>query len=180
MNRRLDAGPLLVSLGAILLLVSLFLVWFEPGLTAWSAFESLDLLLAALAVAALVASFGLLAPALALLERRWLPGLAAAAIVVVASQLVEPPPGIRAGAIGPGAWLALGASLAMVLGAVLTFGRVHFSVSVEGRDVRRRVAAVDARGERGATQPFAPVGSFGGESAANGGAEGSRARSGRG
>ncbi len=31
MTRRLEAGPLLVTLGALLLLVSLFLDWFTPG-----------------------------------------------------------------------------------------------------------------------------------------------------
>ena len=33
----------------------------------------------------------------------------------------------------------------MFAGAVLTFGRVSFALSVEGRDVRERVAVVDHR-----------------------------------
>ena len=35
MTRRLEAGPLLVTLGAVLLLVSLFLHWFTGEITAW-------------------------------------------------------------------------------------------------------------------------------------------------
>ena len=49
MTRRIEAGPVLVGLGALVLLVSLFLDWYEPDVTAWEAFEVLDLLLAALA-----------------------------------------------------------------------------------------------------------------------------------
>ena len=49
MTRRIEAGPVLVGLGAVVLLISLFLDWYQPGVTAWDAFEVLDLLLAALA-----------------------------------------------------------------------------------------------------------------------------------
>ena len=49
MTRRLEAGPLLVTLGALLLLVSLFLAWFTGEITAWQAFEVWDLVLFVLA-----------------------------------------------------------------------------------------------------------------------------------
>ncbi len=45
MTRRLEAGPLLVTLGGVLLLVSLFLSWFTGELSAWQAFEVWDLVL---------------------------------------------------------------------------------------------------------------------------------------
>jgi hypothetical protein len=51
LTRRFDIGPILLALGAALLLVALFLKWYGP-LTAWNAFELTDILLAALAVAA--------------------------------------------------------------------------------------------------------------------------------
>ena len=37
MSRRLnvDAGPLVTIAGSLLLLVSLFLDWYEPGVSAW-------------------------------------------------------------------------------------------------------------------------------------------------
>ena len=62
MTRRIEAGPVLVGLGALLLLVSVFLDWYEPNVTAWQAFEVLDLLMAALSLAALVAVVGTVRP----------------------------------------------------------------------------------------------------------------------
>lgn len=148
MTRRFEAGPALVALGALVLIVSLFLDWYDPGITAWSAFEVFDLLLTALAVAALVAAVGLLAPELAYLDRAWLPWTAAAAVVIVASQLLNAPPAAAETDPALGGWLALAGAVVMAIGTVLTFGRVHFAVEVEGRDPRRRVAAVDVRRER--------------------------------
>lgn len=144
MTRRIEAGPVLVGLGALLLLVSTFLDWYEPAITAWEAFEVLDLVLAALAIATLVAAAGTLRPDDALIDRSALPVIVGAALVVVASQILDPPPGV-AGDPDVGIWIALGAALAMVAGTVLTLGRVSFALTVEGRDTRRRVAAVDHR-----------------------------------
>ena len=56
--RNMDAGLLLIGIGAIMLLVSLFLEWYEPNAEAWDVFEVWDLVLAALAIAALVAVAG--------------------------------------------------------------------------------------------------------------------------
>lgn len=144
MGHRIEAGPLIAVLGAVLLLVSLFLDWFAPGTSGWTAFEALDLLLTAVAVAAILAAGGLLV-GLAPLDRRWLVPLAVAAVVIVASQLVNPPP--AAGNEDPeyGAWLGLAGALLMAAGALLSFGRVRLAVTVEGRDPRRRVAVVDTR-----------------------------------
>src|ERR671932_21440 len=55
LRERFDAGTGLVALGAVLLLVSLFVNWYDPGGDAWAVFESVDLLLAAAAVACLIA-----------------------------------------------------------------------------------------------------------------------------
>ena len=65
MTRRFEVGPILVALGAIVLLVSLFLDWYGP-LSAWEAFEVVEVLLAALAVAALIVAAGQLVPDLEL------------------------------------------------------------------------------------------------------------------
>ncbi len=145
MTRRLEAGPLLVALAALLLLVSVFLDWYQPGTTGWDAFEVFDLLLVAIALACLVIAVGIMLPDSALLERRWLPLLAVIAVVVVASQIIDPPRGID-GDPDTGAWVALAASLLLAAGALLSLGRVSFALTVEGRgDGRRRVSAVDAR-----------------------------------
>jgi hypothetical protein len=144
MTRRIEAGPVLVGLGALVMLVSVFLDWYEPNVTAWQAFEVLDLALTALSLAALVAVVGTVRPDAAVIERQHLPLIVVALLVIVASQILDPPPGISGDPL-IGAWLALGAALVMCVGAVLTLGRVSFALEVEGRDTRRRVSAVDHR-----------------------------------
>jgi hypothetical protein len=144
MMRRFEVGPILVALGAILLLVSLFLDWYG-GLTAWDAFEVVEVMLATLAVTALVIAVGLLTPDLEYLERRWLPAVVLGVVLLVAAGVVNPPPAAGDQDPATGAWIAVGSALVMLAGAVLTFGRVSLAVSVEGRDVRERVAVVDHR-----------------------------------
>jgi hypothetical protein len=144
MTRRFEVGPILVALGAIGLLVSLFMDWYGP-LTAWEAFEVVEVLLAALAVTALAIAVGLLVPALEYLERRWLPLIVLGVAVLVAAELVNPPPAAGGESLDVGAWLAFGAAIVMLAGAVLSFGRVSFAVAVEGREVRERVPVVDHR-----------------------------------
>jgi hypothetical protein len=158
MTRRLEAGPLLVTLGALLLLVSLFLGWFEGDITAWEAFEVWDLVLFVLALGAIGGGLGLTTQDVELTDRRLLPAGVVAVAVIVASQIIDPPP--AAGGLDPetGAWLALGAALVMCAGALLTFGRVHFAIAVEEREPRRhRVAAVDARGPADPTTDNIPA-----------------------
>jgi peptidoglycan/LPS O-acetylase OafA/YrhL len=144
MTRRFDIGPLLVALGAVALLVSLFLDWYGDR-TAWDAFELTDLVLAGLALGALVVAVGMLVPEAPLPSRRWLAPLAVAAAVVVIAQILSPPPQVGGADPQRGAWLGFGSAIAMLAGAVLSLARVSFSVSFEGRDTRRRVAAVDHR-----------------------------------
>jgi hypothetical protein len=154
MTRRFELGPIIVAAGSLLLLVSLFLDWYGAGVSAWDAFEVVDLLLAALAIAAIVAALGALAPDAGLPDRRFLPWLVAAAAVLVAASIINPPPAAAGATAHIGAWIAFGAAMAMVVGAVLSIGRVSFSVALEGREPRQRVAAVD---ERQATTETAAV-----------------------
>jgi hypothetical protein len=145
MTRRFEVGPMLVALGAIALLASLFMDWYGP-LTAWEAFEVVEVLLAVLAAAALVVAVGLLIPDLEYVERRWLPLIVFAIAVLVAAELVNPPPAAAGDdRLEAGAWTAFAAALVLLAGAVLTFGRVSFAVSVQGREVRERVPVVDHR-----------------------------------
>jgi hypothetical protein len=160
MTRRLDAGPLLVTLGALLLLVSLFLAWFTGEIAAWEAFEVWDLVLFVLALGAIAAGLGITAQDADLVDRRFLTASVAGVAVIVASQIIDPPPAAAGQDPDIGAWLALGAALVMCLGAVLTFGRVHLALTVEGRDQRRHVSAVDARGpQEQTTDSHEPVAS---------------------
>jgi CDP-diglyceride synthetase len=144
MTRRFEVGPILVALGAILLLISLFLDWYGP-LSAWEAFEVVEVLLAGLALAALIVATGQLVPDVEWGERRWLPAIVLAVAVLVAAELVDPPPAAGAEQLEQGAWLAFAAALVMIAGAVLTLGRISFAVSVEGRELRERVAVLDHR-----------------------------------
>ena len=144
MTRRFEVGPILVALGAILLLVSLFLDWYGP-LNAWEAFEVVEVLLAALAVGALIVATGQLVPDLEWGERRWLPVIVLAVAVLVAAELIDPPPAAGAGELEQGAWLAFAAALVMLSGAVLTVGRISFAIAVEGRELRERVSVLDHR-----------------------------------
>ena len=152
--RRIDIGPLIVAVGSLVLLVSLFLDWYGDQ-TAWGAFELADVLMAALAVAALVAAAGQIAPELAYLDRRWLLGLVLALTVLVVAEILSPPPAVGGADPQTGAWIAFASVLVMLTGTVLSMGRVSFSFAIEGREPRHRVAAVDHRPPT--TEAGAPV-----------------------
>jgi len=154
MTRRFQVGPIIVALAAIVLLVSLFLEWYG-SLTAWEAFEIVDVLLAALALAGLMAAVGTIAPDVAYVDRRWLPPIALGAALIVAAQL-DPPPAAGSESAATGAWLAFGAALVMVVGAILSLGRVSLAVSVDQHESRERVAVVDHRQDTTESAPVTP------------------------
>ncbi len=155
MPRRIDAGDVLAALGGVLLLIALFLDWFA-GATAWQAFELVDLLLAAGALAAIAAAAEGLGLRSGLRPRALVPiGLALLAIVVV--QLIEPPPSFSNNDdLGSGAWLGLAGAVLILLGAALRVAKINVTVSVGGRETRRRVPAVDRRPAAGGAdaRPF--------------------------
>ena len=131
---QLPVGPLVAAIGAVLLIVSLFLDWYDR-ITGFTAFEVLDLVLVALAlltIASLLSGLGLVR---SLLSAEATLGVAVLALVIVASQIVNDPPA-TAGVGGPGKdvgiWLALAATGLMVGGAVLGYARI--SLAVEPRD----------------------------------------------
>jgi hypothetical protein len=80
--------------------------------------------------------------------------LVVAIAVLVAASIINPPPAAAGADADIGAWIAFGAAMAMLVGAILSLGRVSFSVALEGREPRQRVAAVD---ERQATTETAAV-----------------------
>ena len=142
--RRFEIGPLIVAAGSIMLLVSLFLDWYGDQ-SAWDAFELADVVLAALSLAALAASVGQIAPEVGYLDRRWIPATVIPIAILVIAEILSPPPVVGGADPQTGAWLAFAAALVMLAGAVVSLGRVSFSVAIEGREPRRRVAAVDHR-----------------------------------
>jgi hypothetical protein len=140
LRERFDAGTGLVALGAVILLVSLFVTWYDPSGTAWAAFEFVDILLALAAIACLVA----VVPRYAALQRA-VPVIAYVALFVVAVQLIQPPPAAAGDQLKAGAWLALAATALMAAGATLSAASISVTVDVSGRDRRRRTTAIDAR-----------------------------------
>jgi hypothetical protein len=142
LRERFDAGTGLVAVGAVLLLVSLFIDWYDPGGDAWAVFEALDLALAAAAICGLLT----LAPRFGTGGLgQALPLISAAALAIVVVQLIDPPPAARDADIATGAWLALGATALMAAGALLTAASISVTVDVRGRERRRRAVAIDAR-----------------------------------
>ena len=132
---QLALGPLVASVGAVLLIVSLFLDWYE-GLTGFTAFEFLDLLLVLLAlatIASLAAGMGLVKPAPSPAVSL---GVALFTIFVVLTQIINDPPAV----IGPdgrdpdiGIWLGLSGAALMVAGAVLGYASISLAFEPRSR-----------------------------------------------
>jgi hypothetical protein len=129
---QLAVGPLVAAVGGVLLIVSLFLDWYD-GITGFTVFEFVDLLLVLLALSTIVSlagGLGMVRPAVS-------PGLSLAValftVFVVLTQILNAPPAVSGA--GPdkdlGIWLALSGSALMVAGAVL--GYAHISLAVETR-----------------------------------------------
>jgi hypothetical protein len=151
MRGRINGAGALAVIGAGALLVGLFLSWFEPGISAWNAFEIVDLLLAAIAVGVLVVALagssdrpGLVALA------GWLPVAALAALALVAVSLLNPPPAAGDGSLEIGAWVSLGGAALLVVGAVLA--TTEFSLVITVRPRRRHTGG----SVEGATEGVAP------------------------
>jgi len=158
MPDRIDARPAVALVGGALLLISLFVTWYQvpavPPATgtvdvgnAWNVFESLDLLLAAIGIAALYSAWEQLRGRFRFGDG-WLLAAGLAALAIVASQILDPP--VAAGANADpatGAWLALGAAVALVVAGVLATANVSLAIQLEPRSserTTRRRAAQDS------------------------------------
>jgi hypothetical protein len=155
MPDRIDARPAVALVGGALLLISLFVTWYQapaiPPATgtvdignAWNVFESLDLILAAIGIAALYSGWEQLTGRFRFGER-WLLPASLAALAIVASQILDPPPVAGANPdIATGAWLALGGAAALVVAGVLCMANVSLAVELDARSggttTRRRTA----------------------------------------
>ena len=96
MPERIDARPGLALIGGALVLVSLFLDWYQaPGtdwaMNAWAAFESLDLILAGAALATLYVAWEQVSGRFRIGDA-WLLPLGLLVLVIVVSQILDPPP----------------------------------------------------------------------------------------
>lgn len=157
-ERRIPIGPLVGLVGALLLLVSLFLDWWEDA-TAFTVFEVLDLVLAGLAlvaIASLAQGLGARLPAPAPGPGLALP-VAAAALAIVVSQMLNDPPAIAGTGHGPavGMWIALGGAMLMVAGSALAAARIKLALDLERREPARRRREPTEPGDPAAGEPAA-------------------------
>ena len=145
MTERLDGARLLTAIGAIALLVSLFLDWYGPGelglgsaITAWTAFEITDILLALIALAALAGAVAAVAPETRLpaAPTSAPPILGGAAFLLVAVNLIDVPPAANGASLETGAWIALAGSALMLIGGVLSVTRISLVVTMAPREGR--------------------------------------------
>lgn len=150
---QLAVGPVVAAVGAVLLIVSLFLDWYE-GLTGFTVFEFIDLLLVLLAlatIASLAGGLGLVKPAPSPTVSL---GVALFTIFVVLTQIINDPPA----AVGPGGpeqdigiWLALSGGAIMVAGAVLGYASISLAFEPRSRRSDR-----DATGAESPPPPARP------------------------
>jgi hypothetical protein len=156
LRRTIDLSTALVGIGAIAVLVSLFLDWYEPGLRAWDVFEIVDWALFGLAIAAL-AVLALETTTTAPPSQRlgWICGILA---LIVVAELLDPPPAAHGATREIGAWVALAGAAVMVAGAVMAMAELSVTIGVAGRERRTRTAAVDAREDAGGGDPSAAPG----------------------
>jgi hypothetical protein len=158
MPERINGGQALVVAGAIALIASLSLDWFQPGISAWTVFEIVDLLLAALAVTALaIAIGGAINPegSLAALAPRWLPAVGIAALVIVIAALINHPPAAIGRSVETGAWVALSAAAALTVGGILSAARVSLVITLRPRERETEWSdAAPAAGNPGESDPY--------------------------
>jgi len=131
MPERFNAGQLLVIVGAAALLVSLFLDWYEPGLSAWEIFEIGDVVLAGLAIVAIATVLPMRLPesGVTLAAERSLPWIGVAALLFVVVTLLNDPPAARDLTLEFGAWLGLIGAALMAAGGFLSRAQVSIVIS---------------------------------------------------
>src|SRR5829696_2110848 len=117
--RRLRAGEWVVGAAGLVLLVSLFLSWYD-GQSGWESLGILDVILAFVALNALAIPFvtaSYRVPALPLAHQSLTVLISSVAFLLVIGRVLTPPAG--AGGGGGGLWVGLLATLGVVAGGLL-------------------------------------------------------------
>jgi hypothetical protein len=149
MPERINGGLVLAAIGAVLLIVSLFLNWFEPARDAWTVFELNDLVLAGLGLLVLgVAVADLLARPE---PQRYFPEgsvvwAGVGALIIVVAALIQPPPAALHSSREIGAWLGLGGALLILAGGILMRARISLVIALRSPDRPRRSAETEDLG----------------------------------
>lgn len=139
--QRFEAASLAALFGAVLLLVSPFLTWFDPGGSAWSLFELLDLLLVGIALYVGVTATTRLLDVDQGADPRGVPIAGGVALAAVFATLLEPPPVAVDSSTGFGVWLALFGAVVITAAGLLDLARVSVTVSVGAREDEARADA---------------------------------------
>jgi hypothetical protein len=157
---QLAVGPLIASVGAVLLIVSLFLDWYE-GVTGFTAFEFLDLLLVLLALVtifSLAGGMGLVKPAPSPTVSL---AVALFTIFVILTQIINDPPAVVLSGTDQdiGIWLALSGAALMVAGGVLGYASISLAFEPRSRGTDGDVTGVTPGSPppRPAPEPGRPV-----------------------
>jgi hypothetical protein len=137
MDERINGGSLVAAFGGVLLVISVFLDWYEPDLSAWDVFELADLVLVCAGVAAIA---GLFKP---LVEHRIAPDparsrglffLGLAALIVIVAGLIQAPPSAAERSPELGAWLGLAGALIVTVGGLLASSHISVVVNIRTRE----------------------------------------------
>lgn len=131
--QRFEAASLAALFGAVLLLVSPFLQWFDPGGSAWSIFELLDLVLVGIALYVGVTATMRLLDVDHGSDRRGVPIAGGIALAAVLATMLEPPPVALDASLGFGAWLALLGAVIILAAGLLDLARVSVTVNIGGQ-----------------------------------------------
>jgi hypothetical protein len=158
MPQRINGGLALAAAGAVLLLVSLFLDWFQPGGTAWTVFELNDLLLAALGVLVLgIAALSLIgSPRGRQVAEGSIPFAGLGALIIVVATLIQPPPSALHSSPRVGAWLGLVGAAMIGVGGLLLRARIAVVVTPRTRAAppRPQPAEPEEPVDQAETQPL--------------------------
>lgn len=151
--KRFEAASLVTLFGSVLLLVSPFLTWFDPGGSAWSLFELLDLLLVGCSLYVGVTATMRLLDVDRGTDRRGVPIAGGLALAATLFTMLEPPPVALDASLGFGAWLALFGALLILAAGLLDAARVSVTVNIGGQ---ASDDALLAPRESATTAPAAP------------------------
>ena len=168
MSERFNGAMLVAAVGGVLLIVSLFLDWYPPGLTGWDTFELADLVLGATGIAAIIAVVRPLTrhpgtPEDIKAGILFYAGLGT--LIITATGLIQPPPAALDSDPEAGAWLALAGAILVTGGALLAKSHISIVITSTPRNPAEPTEprgptgpATEPEGDETDTRPLGPAG----------------------
>ncbi|UJA21281.1 hypothetical protein HJD18_14390 [Thermoleophilia bacterium SCSIO 60948] len=134
--QRFDGALALSAAGGLALLVSLFLDWYEPGLSAIEVFEITDLLLAGIAIASIAIAIQAMTVEPGYEDPRtdWLAPIGMAATAIVLWEIIDNPPAVAGNPVAAGAWIGFVGAIAIAVGALLWGSRLSLVLTLRPRE----------------------------------------------